>query len=208
MKFSQQINEEVEIASRHLDESFFSALRSYLDNTGFGNKEQNKVKAIQKNLTKQIWSRFYLFKQKKSKQLKQKGLNVIIMDKKFFDEFMTAMDVEDSIKKDVYDQVGNEIKKLDRLYTGYRSKKISDDEMRERLAKNDKALTVFAGDVINAIALSSTLKYLNHYLETDLESLPDGVLRSGIRSMRKASGSFSRTLFGAIGDEIGRRSKR
>lgn len=208
MLITEQIHKEVEQRSKKLDESFFGALNRVLNQNSFTNKETSKVKAIQKNLTKQIWSRFYLFKEKKKNQLKQKGLGVIIMDKKFFDEFMDMIDTEESIRKDVYEQVGNDIKKLNRLYSGYRSKKISDDEMIKRIKKNDKALTIIVSDVINAISLATTLKYINHFLDSDVENLPDGVLRTGIRSMRNATSSFSKSLFGAIGDEINRRSRK
>lgn len=208
MKLSKMINEGVDAASVQLEEGFFNTIMSHINDLGIGNKEKKKVKAIQKNLTKQIWSRFYLFKKKKKKELQQKGLNVMIMDKAFFDEFMKLMDVEQVIVKQVYDQVGKEIRKMDKLYTGYRSKKISDEEMQQRIDNNGKALTVFASDVINAIALASSLQYMNQYLDSDLTGLPDGVLRSGVKSMRKATSSFSNHMFGAIAGEIQKRSPK
>lgn len=198
MKLSEQIHEYVDSQDSRLDESFIKAITGFLDDHGIGNAEQKKVKKIQKHLTKQIWSRFFLFKKRRKAQLKAKGYGILIMDKKFFDDFMKSMSVDNEIKKEVYREVAPHIKKLEALYRPYQQKKISDDEMQAILDEKGEKLVVMSSEVINAIALSSTIKYLDQYLDTDLSGLPDGVLRSGIRSMRSGTSKFAGHMLDAV----------
>ncbi len=203
MKLSEQIHHYVDSHEERLDENFFKAIKGFMDEKGIGNAEQRKVKQIQKHLTKQIWSRFFLFKKRRQAQLKVKGYNILIMDKKFFDDFMKSMDVDAEIKKQVYKEVLPHIKRLEALYLPYQKKQITDEQMYDLLDRNKEKLSLMSTEVVNAIALSSTIKYLDQYLDTDLSGLPDGVLRSGLKSLRGATSSFAGHMVDAIANRAG-----
>lgn len=190
MGMGKRINESVERLDEEVLNEFMEKILNMIDSNGIGNKEKKKVNKIRKNLTKQIWSRFFLYKEKMLKQGKRNGFEVPIIDKKFIDGFMEVIKTEDKIKKDVYDEMGKELRALNKLYTGYRTKKISHDEMRERIQNSSVKPEVLIIDVINAIALGTTLEYMNDFLDMDEQDYPDGVMRAGIKSMRGVAKGF------------------
>ena len=205
MRLSEEINSYVDEGSGQLEENFFRAITDYIHDAGYGNAETKKVKEIQKNLTKQVWSRYFLFKKRRKEQLKAKGFNTVILDKKFFDDFMKSMDVDDKIKRNVRQQVAPQLKKLDELFKKYKKKEISDDQLKELLDRNGVALARVAGDVINAISLNSAIEYMDQYMDVDMSDLPDGVLRSGLKTLGKGTSKFSDHIINAIGNRSGGR---
>ena len=194
------INETIDSNDALMNEAF-EKLSSFINSNKFTNADVMRSNRILKNLTKQIWTKLSLFKKRYAGIAKNKGLAAIPMDKKFIDEFLSQIKADDTIKKAVYDSVSKEIRILNRVYQGVRTRKTTKEELQKRFKDNNINPTTVMSHVINAIALETTLKYLDNVEGgLDFDSLDPNNKRKAIGKMSAAS----KGILGGIVDGITR----
>jgi len=187
----------------------FENLKSFINSSGFNNKDIKRSNLILKNLTKQIWTKLSLFKKRYEAIAKNKGMATIPMDKKFIDEFLKQIKADPEVIKAVYDTTSKEIRMLNSAYKGVRTRKTSKEELQKRLKDNNINPTRVLSNVISSIALETTLKYLDQVNGgLDFDSLDHNNKRKTIEKLSSASKDVISTVFDSIKRAAQEREKR
>lgn len=183
------ITESIDSHEHELYEAF-EKLTSFIHGNRFTNADIKRSNLILKNLTKQIWTKFVLFKRRQKSIAQNKQLPTIPMDKKFLDEFLRFLKADPEIIENVNLSVGREMRSLNSVYRGVRTRKISKEDFHRRKEQLRIDPTVIIAKVINSIALETTLKYLDErYDDLDMNAIEDRNKRKLLRSM----GNFVKT---------------
>lgn len=202
-----------ELINEHIDNSpamneAFENLMSFIKTNRFTSKEVNRSDKVLKSLTKQIWSRFYMYQKRQQRVANNRGMSVLPMDKKFIDGFMTIIKTEQDIRKNVYEQVGSEINLLDNLYKGTRSARTSKKEFKERLKQNKTKIMAVVSQIINAIALETTLHYLDINMDLDMDSIDGNNKKKVLKNMRDGSKKITDQLVDGVGRAVSDRANK
>lgn len=203
------ITEAVDAHEEELHEAF-ERLTSFIKTNQFTNKQVAQSNRILSNLTKQIWSRFYLYRKQQTTIAKNKGFVVLPMDKKFVLEFIKNLKAEPEVEKRILAQISNDVKTLDALYKGTRSKKVSKEDIKSRAKQKRIVPMTIMTRIINAIALETTLQYLDIKMDMDLDydSIDPNNRKSLMSKMNQSTKGIASELASGIGQAISDRSKR
>lgn len=202
-----------ELINEHIDNSpamneAFENLMSFIKTNRFTSKEVNRSDKVLKSLTKQIWSRFYMYQKRQQRVANNRNMSVLPMDKKFIDGFMSVIKTEQDIRKNVYEQVGREINLLDKLYKGTRSAKTTPEQFKERLKENKTKIMTVVSHIINAIALETTLHYLDINMDLDMDSIEGKNKKKVLKNMRDGSKKFTDELVDGVGRAVSDRANK
>lgn len=187
----------------------FEKLTAFINNNKYTNSDVRRSNQIMKNLTKQIWTKFNLFKKRYTTFAKNKGMAAVPIDKKFIDEFLNYLKADPEMIQSVYDSTSREIRTLNRAYQGVRTRKTSKDELNKRFKDNNINPTTVITHVINSIALETTIKYLDNTQDgLDIGSIDPANKRKAVGSMNNAAKSIMGNMIDGVSRAASERGKR
>lgn len=203
------ISETINNDENELNEAF-EQLTSFIKTNRFVSKDVAKSNKLLSNLTKQIWSRFYLYKKRQEMIAKNKGYSLVPFDKVFIQGFIEQVKADPEIKKNLYAEVGKEINALDKAYKGVRSGKVSKADVKERMKNMNVKPMVVMSHVINALALETTLYYMEHQLNMDLDydSIDPENKNKMINSMGKTTSKIMSQVGSGLQQAVSDRANR
>lgn len=208
------ITESIDENGEYLEEAF-EQLTSFIKTNKFTSKEVRRYNKILKNLTKQVWTKFYLHRKRYQQFAKNKGMAVVPMDKKFFDDFLKLLKADTNVSKAVSDSVGRDITRLDKLYKGIRSGKLSKEELAKRFEGVNLKPMATATRVVNAIALETMLTHMNEIEDEDgngkkitFQHIKPSNRSKILSTMGKATKSFGGSLVDGFEKAASERSGR
>lgn len=196
-----------ETIDRNEDELYegLEQLVSLIKNSGLTNKEVRRYNKILKNLTKQIWSKFDLYHKRHKRIAKNKEYVTVPMDKKFFDGFLKALKAPQETIDGVYETTDRQIKTLTQAFEGVREGEKTLEEINSYFKSNNIKPMKVVSDVINSMALETTLHHMND--EVELEPVEDSNKIKVLHKMGNATRGIGRDIIQGTARATQERSK-